>query len=757
MTKNHPNKAALLIGINEYHNSDVFKSLPQVKNNIQELHEILSNPHLGGYNIDDKHHVMDNTASDIEKKIKAFIKENKNSSILIYYTGHGLMCPQNDVFWITAKDSNKDVDGTADYCTFIQSTPIIKCIINQKPKELVMILDCCYAAAFINNFQNELNKSPKCDMGNFTIIASCGANERIYLQDKDELTPFVKSFSKRIYDSARNNSMSVNANDMFNYYRKNVYGNLSPKIWKKELSENSTSGFKYSPPVISNIRTKEIELKVFIHNLAIKKNDKLRKEELNIIEEFNRKKLFLSEERLATIVNSYYQDIQEKEVKKKELEENQINQAKNERETLKSIWKIAKEKYEYKNEQEFFAKMLCEELCIKYLDLSISEGNVKVKKWSLISLMTFLLISWRVIELLPSQNPPLIYYNRLSSKKILQENTLALSISVSPDERSILMLSRDGKLGKRSLDSEFPNTLPGEFPTTLPGEKIKIASYTSTGEIQVISTDKMSIKIHKFNKFNKKSDLSIPLESNADDYIFSADDKTLVAISRITKSIEIFNLETGEKMRKKSPTTKISNISNVIIKNEFIIVAGEKDSDENHLDKSNLDKGSKDGDDIRLSETILGKGGIEVFNWKKNELIIENNDHSNEVTAMAISGNGNTLISSSAAAGQIGGEIRVWDLVSSIESKKLIPKFKGVQSTNAALSSIATNNEGDTMTVSSAEDKIQIRLTSSKDGYEKVIDGDSNQINSLVFNLKGDMLFSSDLTGRIIQYNLEKN
>lgn len=730
MINNQLNKAALLIGINEYDNSS-FKSLPQVKNNIQGLYQILSNPYLGGYTIDNENRNENSTAKYLEDTIHKFIKNNKDNSILIYYAGHG-MVGSNNIFLLTARDSEVDENGTPRYTTFVPSTSIIDCIKNNKFEELVLILDCCYAGAFIENFKNSVQHNSTFQKKNYMILTSCDARSKIYLETNSSYSPFVDLFTKRINDKENSYPISINVNDLFNYTHKYA-GHLKPQKLASKSSENF-------PPIISNIKTNEIEAKIFRDRISVNENHKKSADVKKILTRYNKvKKIFKEKSELDVFLESDDRNVLTKEKEGIELQ--------------KILNRIAtQKKFKSRNERKTFIEEVSKELELevknsfilnKYvlnLSKNSSKNEINYNVLKSISLISFSVVFFSGKEVLVPQSQPLIYYNKLSSKKIVSSNTSVLSASVSPDSRNIIILSRDGKLKQQSLDNGLSHDL-------LKG-KTELASYTSTGEIQAIYIDKNNIKINKFNGINGKNPLPIELKGNASGYIFSADDKTLVTISKASGTIKVFSLETGDTQTGGNLLSKISRINNVIIKNELIIISGEE-----RLDKAC----EKNSDDDCLSDAYLSKGSIEIFNWKKNQLIIENNDHSSQVTAMAVSGNGKVLISSSATAEKLGGEIRVWDLARSVKSKKLISKFEGVQATNAALSSLATNYEGDTMAVSSAEDKIQIRLTSSKDGHKEIIDSESNQINSLAFNLKGDMLLSSDLTGRIIRYNLSKN
>jgi Caspase domain len=756
MTNNHLNKAALLIGVSEYDSS--FKSLPQVKNNIRDLHEILSNPHLGGYTIDDEYRNENSTANDLETTINEFLKKNEGNSILIYYAGHGLVGP-NDIFLLTARDSEIYENGTPKHTTFVTSASIIDSIRFNKFKELVLILDCCHAGAFIEDFKNSVEKNPTLQKRNYTILASCNAYKKIYLQNGSDHSPFVESFIKRINDRGKNDSISINANDLFNYTSTHS-GYLKPQKLVSESSENS-------PPTIFNIKTDKIEVEIFKDKISVNENHRKSEDVKKLAIRYSKVRKLFGKSEIEKNVGSYNQDIGELQNIIKKIAHQKKFKSKNERKTF--IEEISKElKLELTHSSTKYKVSIFRETSKNYFDEGSNEvfsiiiptvkdvfqpinrvlqtfskkspkSEIKYNALRSISVLSFSVIFFSGKDVLTPQNQPHIYSGKPSSKKNIFSNTSVLSIAVSPDSRNMIILSRDGKLKNLNLDNRFSHDLPGGK-----GEKIELASYTSTGNIQVISTDKTNIKIHKSNE---KNTLKIPVKGEVSDYVFSTDDKTLVTISKTSGAIKVFSLTTGKEETKANFVTQMREINNVIIKDEFIILAGEQ-----RLDKA-CEKNSEDG---CLGEASSGKGSIEIFDWKKNQLIIENNDHSNKVTAMAISGNGNILISSS-AAGQVGGEIRVWNLAHSIKSQKLISNFEGVQSTNAVLSSIATNNEGDIMAVSSAEDKIQTRLTSSKDGNIEIINSDSNQVNSLALNLKGDMLFSSDSTGEIIQYKLEKN
>lgn len=749
MTKNNLQKSALLIGVSEYNHTELYRALPQVKNNIQELEKILSSPYLGGYTVTVHNQEPDDSAVEIQKSINNFLENNKNNRILIYYAGHGEKRLESNSLWLTAKNSEKSkVNGTFIDGTFIQSSTIMQYINDHKPKELVLILDCCFSGVFIQDFKNSIKANTK---GKYAIVTACGDEERIYLEDKFDYSPFVHFFIKRINDRTRNSNItSVNINDLFNYVRKSLNGSLSPQKHEINLFESDES--TWSSPMISSIKTKETEFRILIESV-VNKNKEINKNAESILLFLNERSELVSEKTAHDLINVYKTDRQEEKNENEERQKRQVVKEQENKKHYKEFKKNASEIHELEEDRKKHVEMLCECAKIDVLameDLLVSKSITSVDqiRKSLFVLFVFGLylvpLQGKLYLLTtPSDLNSVYCYCKLRSRETIKENSSSVSsILISPDSRNMIIHSVNEKVEMLNLDSKISRVFTEK--------DIKLAFYTPAGEIQVVSTDKNNVKIHRFSQIGKgdltsEKPITIPLKKDASNYTFKADDKSLVAISmqtdpkgKLFQSIEIFSLTSIEK---NSFSTQMQTIKEVIVKNDIVIIAGKNKGGENDL----------------------GTGSIEVFNWKKdkNQLIIKNNDHNREVTAMAISGNGNTLISSS-AQGLKGGEIRVWDLNSSIKSEtgKLISRDEGVQTTYAEITSIATNNAGDIMAISSIEDKIQIRMTApkkSKNGNPQIIDSNSNQVNSLAFTLKGDILFSSDLAGNIVQYNLDKN
>lgn len=134
-------KFALLIGIEHYDNPH----LPQLQvpaHDVRALAEVLNAPEIGGFDSVDIR--IDEPVESVRRAIDdLFAEKQPDDLLLLYFSGHGILNIQGDLF-LTASDTRKDrLRSTA-----IQSSFIHDAMNESRSGRQVLILDCCYSGAF---------------------------------------------------------------------------------------------------------------------------------------------------------------------------------------------------------------------------------------------------------------------------------------------------------------------------------------------------------------------------------------------------------------------------------------------------------------------------------------------------------------------------------------------------------------------------------------------------------------------------------
>jgi hypothetical protein len=124
------------------------KNIQNVKVNLQELDNTFKN----NLNFKNVFTIDNKDSSNVKKDLERIIKKcPSNSTLLLYYSGHGLI-ESNSFYWasedteLDPEDNNKLLKSSAVGADFIKDL-----IQGCKAKYKVLIFDCCYSSAFLNN------------------------------------------------------------------------------------------------------------------------------------------------------------------------------------------------------------------------------------------------------------------------------------------------------------------------------------------------------------------------------------------------------------------------------------------------------------------------------------------------------------------------------------------------------------------------------------------------------------------------------
>ncbi|NEQ83035.1 MAG: CHAT domain-containing protein, partial [Moorea sp. SIO2I5] len=157
-------KRALLIGVSKYGKG--LDPLPGATKDLKEIKRILGSPQLGNF-VDVKALSNPDRQEMAEAIEELFASSEKDDLVLLFFSGHGVKDSSNQLYLasrITRKNSQKELVRT----TAVSTKDIHDIMNRSRSKRQVVILDCCFSAAFRKglrvkddgsvNLQNQLDQ-----------------------------------------------------------------------------------------------------------------------------------------------------------------------------------------------------------------------------------------------------------------------------------------------------------------------------------------------------------------------------------------------------------------------------------------------------------------------------------------------------------------------------------------------------------------------------------------------------------------------
>jgi hypothetical protein len=136
---------ALLIGVGESAHRKY--SLPVTVKDVQALRTILTDPNLCAYPNEDQHIRLLHDAGATRTAILdglAWLKEqaaaNPESTVVIYYSGHGWLDKSTDRYYLIPHDIDFDISSSA-----LSACDFTKALHQIQSQRLLVIIDCCHA------------------------------------------------------------------------------------------------------------------------------------------------------------------------------------------------------------------------------------------------------------------------------------------------------------------------------------------------------------------------------------------------------------------------------------------------------------------------------------------------------------------------------------------------------------------------------------------------------------------------------------
>ncbi len=251
------NMYALLIGVGD--------DLPYTIKDATRLYETLVNPKLAGYEKDnvilitDKEATREGILGSFEELIK---KTNEDSSVLIYYSGHGGKYMSQHKFFLQPYGMTAENYAT----TWVKAEELTKKINELKSSKIVFLLDCCHAEGMTQegliNMQGLAQKLN--DKGGMWVISSCQDNQKSWRLPHAENSLFTECLLEVIAGKHKHpfTEPSVTITDVVEYIFDEVPKRASSCIDEntgKPIEQRPFAKFQMSENVVLSRFVKNIE------------------------------------------------------------------------------------------------------------------------------------------------------------------------------------------------------------------------------------------------------------------------------------------------------------------------------------------------------------------------------------------------------------------------------------------------------------------------------------------------------------------
>ncbi len=211
------NTQAILIGASKFDASDDdLPDLPNVKNNLVELHKSLNE--MVGIDAKNIHPILDKDDYDtIVEEIINIIPKASNT-IIVYYAGHGI--PKNSFYLATKKTTILK----KQCIRAIESSELVDLVIQEtKAKNVIFIIDCCFSARLKENIDTK-GKNVF-----FIVAASSNKTAKDESPDNQDCTAFTHELLEIFRKGIKNAGEFLTFQDISNHLEKQLLDKNLPE------------------------------------------------------------------------------------------------------------------------------------------------------------------------------------------------------------------------------------------------------------------------------------------------------------------------------------------------------------------------------------------------------------------------------------------------------------------------------------------------------------------------------------------------
>ena len=272
----------MLIGVETYEDEELH-DLPAALDNVKELRKILWSDTVGLPKSNVKREIDLKSRSDFENKLYDLIEGNEIDTLIIYYSGHGIL-DDNDLFYLSFSETK--VGRVQSHGLRIRN---LSEILEGNNFNIILILDCCFSEKAFEEFEQR----------NFYLIASSPKNKTSKYPLNEEHSAFTQELIKILEEGIDNDQKSLSLNNIYEALKTRLKSNGFPE--PKRTSSNEVGDLwitknKFDVSRRLGTSDKEYLNKLFIalskyDPSLIEKNNNLSQRSSNYLKEF--KKLIL--------------------------------------------------------------------------------------------------------------------------------------------------------------------------------------------------------------------------------------------------------------------------------------------------------------------------------------------------------------------------------------------------------------------------------------------------------------------------------
>ena len=136
-------KFALLIGVSDY--AEGLSALPAATQDIAAFQQVLEAPNLGAF--DEVRLLPNPTRDDMASTVELWLAARQPEDlVLLFFSGHGLKDDRRELYFATG--NTRKVDNQLVRSTAVAARTLHDFLRYSRPRQQVMILDCCFSGAF---------------------------------------------------------------------------------------------------------------------------------------------------------------------------------------------------------------------------------------------------------------------------------------------------------------------------------------------------------------------------------------------------------------------------------------------------------------------------------------------------------------------------------------------------------------------------------------------------------------------------------
>lgn len=220
----HINTRVVIIANWSFPNWDVKEqkhNIPNIESNMKQLRAVMENK--VGIPTDNITLIDNKKASVILEELEVVTKsvKGKDSTLIVYYAGHGLPVSNKGLFWATYDTTMDDYDQP--YISKSIATSAIKEFLSTSNAEKkILICDCCYAADMLKGTEGalgaflEVNERKEKIKGTFYMFSSDSSEESWFPVDKkNEPTYFTQALLSTLTDGVNPNEPYCTIGNLF--------------------------------------------------------------------------------------------------------------------------------------------------------------------------------------------------------------------------------------------------------------------------------------------------------------------------------------------------------------------------------------------------------------------------------------------------------------------------------------------------------------------------------------------------------------